>query len=228
MLGSILALLFAALLIFVVARIERMRDRLRTEAMRQLAVRLGYRFAPALDTWWPPLPIFARGTNRGLLNTMTTTIRVGERPCRMRLGDAQCIVKSGRSSTRVLFSYVLVDSPYPPTPDLVVRHESVMDRVADALGFDDIDLESAEFSRKFRVKCADRRFAWDFLHARMMQLLLESTEGAFEVGGDLIVVSDGWTRWEPRAFASRIELMQRILELWPEHRKEAARAGGAA
>ena len=39
-------------------------------------------------------------------------------------------------------------------------------------GHDDIDFESAEFSRNFYVKSSDRKWAFDILHARAMEFLL--------------------------------------------------------
>jgi hypothetical protein len=55
---------------------------------------------------------------------------------------------------------------------LDVREEGIFDKVAAAFGFDDIDFESAEFSRRWRVKAADREFAYQVFHPRMMEYFL--------------------------------------------------------
>jgi hypothetical protein len=55
---------------------------------------------------------------------------------------------------------------------LRMRTETVFDRMASWVGWDDIDFESDEFSRRYHVACDDRRFAYDILHARLIDYLL--------------------------------------------------------
>ncbi len=57
-------------------------------------------------------------------------------------------------------------------PYVHIRPEGFFDKIASAIGFNDIDFESAEFSRKYYVKGQDRRFAYDLVHPRMMEYLL--------------------------------------------------------
>ena len=79
--------------------------------------------------------------------------------------------KHGRRTVHHHFSAVLVGSPFPLKP-LLIRPEGILDKVGEFFGCDDIDFESAEFSRKFFVKAPDRRWAYDVLHARTMEHLL--------------------------------------------------------
>src|SRR5205085_4299284 len=65
------------------------------------------------------------------------------------------------STSTYRFSYLIVKVPFPDTPGLLIRPETLMDKVAGALGFDDIDFESEEFSRRFLVKSPDKKFAYD-------------------------------------------------------------------
>jgi len=58
-------------------------------------------------------------------------------------------------------------------PELRIYPENFLDRIGQALGFDDIDFESVEFSRAFTVRGADKKFAYDVCHTRMMAYLLE-------------------------------------------------------
>jgi hypothetical protein len=53
-----------------------------------------------------------------------------------------------------------------------MRSESLFDRVASWVGYEDINFESDEFSRRYHVACDDRRFAYDILHARLIDYLL--------------------------------------------------------
>ncbi len=81
--------------------------------------------------------------------------------------------KNGRQTHHHYFSAAILQSPVPLKP-LFIRPEGFLDRVAEFLGFDDIDFESLEFSRRFYVKSPDRRWAYDVIHQRTMEFLLAS------------------------------------------------------
>ncbi len=55
---------------------------------------------------------------------------------------------------------------------LEVRPEHFLDKVGGFFGFDDIDFESEEFSRKYHVKAADRKLAYDVFHPQMIEFFL--------------------------------------------------------
>jgi hypothetical protein len=57
-------------------------------------------------------------------------------------------------------------------PNLSISKETFGKKVFDALGGEDIDFESDEFSRRFWVKCDDRKFAYDVLHPQAMEFML--------------------------------------------------------
>jgi hypothetical protein len=66
-------------------------------------------------------------------------------------------------------------------PWVQVKRENVLHRIGHALGFDDIELESEDFNRRFRVTAADRKLAYDLLHPRMMELLLHADGPAWRM-----------------------------------------------
>ena len=70
-----------------------------------------------------------------------------------------------------------------------IRRENLLSRMADHLGFHDIEFESEDFNRRFRVGSADREFAFKLVDDRMMAWLL-STDGScsFEVNGPNLLV----------------------------------------
>jgi hypothetical protein len=77
-------------------------------------------------------------------------------------------------------------------PALSVAPEGMISRLIGRLTNSDIELESEEFNRAFRVTCPNRRFASDVLHPRMMQLLLQWPELAWRFDADsLLAVRPG-------------------------------------
>jgi hypothetical protein len=57
-------------------------------------------------------------------------------------------------------------------PRLELTAENALTRVAGALGFDDVELESEDFNRRYHVTSDDRRLAYDVLHPRAVEQLL--------------------------------------------------------
>ncbi len=58
-------------------------------------------------------------------------------------------------------------------PKLTIAPESFGLKIAEAFGVaNDIKFESAEFSRKFSVRSADKKFAYDVCNQQMMEYLL--------------------------------------------------------
>jgi hypothetical protein len=74
---------------------------------------------------------------------------------------------------------------------LTIEREGFMTRLADHLGFHDIEFESEDFNRAFQVKCQDRKFANDVVDARMMQWLLSTQQQGhrwgFEMNGPYVM-----------------------------------------
>jgi hypothetical protein len=56
-------------------------------------------------------------------------------------------------------------------PTFAIRMEGLFDRLAGFIGFDDIDFESEEFSKRFHVKSEDKQFAYALIHPQMMEWL---------------------------------------------------------
>jgi hypothetical protein len=71
-------------------------------------------------------------------------------------------------------------------PQFLIRREGFMDRIAGFVGFDDIDFESSEFSRRYFCKSADRRFAYALIHPQMIDWMLP-LEFELEINRGLLV-----------------------------------------
>lgn len=199
-------------------------ERRHQEALQQLAERLGFRFDPgpdkAHDGCYEQFEIFRRGHSRAAIYTMTGSLEILGRRCAARCGDFRYKVtrKSGKSSstTTYRFSYLIVHLPWQ-TPPLLIRPEGIFDKIAGAFGFDDIDFESAEFSRRFYVKSTDKRFAYAVIHPRMMEFLMREQPPMLDIEGGAICCSDGQRRWQPADYELRIAFLRQFLEHWPRH-----------
>ncbi len=73
-------------------------------------------------------------------------------------------------------------------PGLSIQKEHIGHKLMGAVGAEDINFESDEFSRKYWVKCDDRRFAYDVIHSRMMEFLLHNPGWHWQWQGDALLV----------------------------------------
>jgi len=196
----------------------------RRDALAALADRLGWGFDPhpdrGHDEEYGHFEIFRRGYGRVAYNTLRGSLEVQGRPCRALMGDFRYKQDSGsgknRRTSTYRFSYLIVHLPFR-TPALLIRPEGIFDKLKGAFGFDDIDFESEDFSRKFYVKSDDKRFAYDVCHARMMEYLLANRPPMIDIENGRICSSDGSRSWTPERFERAIEDLDRFLALWPEH-----------
>ena len=141
----------------------------------------------AYDSEFSQFSIFCHGSSRYAYNTLRGGLRFGDEAWPARMGDYHYQTTSHNGKTTTThhhhFSYLLVELPYPSLPDLRIRREGIFDALAGAFGFDDIDFESAEFSKRFHVKSADKKFAYDVCYPPMMEFLLASEPPAMEIDG---------------------------------------------
>jgi hypothetical protein len=176
---------------------QRKLERQRT--LRTLALEQGLDFSvdDPFDTLREPFSLLHRGDGRGVENVLwgfwqELEVRVFDYWFYEETSDANG--RRSRSTSRFDCVLALVDAY---CPQLTIREENVLTRVADALTLRDIEFESAEFNRRFTVKGADERFASAFCDARMIAWLLEHGAGyAFEVIGDRMLC---WRRRGPAA-----------------------------
>ena len=199
----------------------------RRAAILALAREIGWQFDPthdrSHDEEYAHFEIFRKGHSRVAMNTLRGTVEVHGRACPAKMGDFRYKVtthsKNGTRTHTYRFSYLIVDLPYLSMPDLLVRREGVFDKIAGVFGFDDIDFESVEFSRRFFVKSPDKRFAYDVIDPRMMEFLLETAPPCVDIEHARVCLSDGRKRWEPAEFRSQFAWVSSFFDRWPEHVK---------
>ncbi len=123
--------------------------------------------------------------------------------------------KGGRKTHHHYLSAVILSSPILLKP-LHVRPEGFFDKVTEFFGADDIDFESAEFSRKFYVKSPDKKWAYDVIHQRTMEFMLASPVFSLEFSGNAVIAWRSSTFKIPQ-FEQAAELIKGILDRLPEY-----------
>jgi hypothetical protein len=162
------------------------RNQLKIEAARRAAYAalaaewgLRYRERPPerLDQAFPGFECFAQGHSRRINHLLegrvktpdghSTDLLAGEWTYKITTSNGK-----STSTTTYEFGFLILGPGLGAWPGLQVRRENLLDKFAGALGWDDIDFESVEFSKKFHVKSGDKRFAYDLLDPRMIELFL--------------------------------------------------------
>lgn len=214
---------FIALIGFV-AYLSWKAEQKRRQELEALAHELGLRFHEGKDSdhddEYEQFEIFRRGHSRVAMNTLSGALDLFAQRCEVRCGDFRYKVtrSNGKSTstTTYNFSYLIVHPPWD-TPPLLIRPEGLFDKIKGAFGFDDIDFESIEFSKKFYVQSGDKRFAYDVLHPRMMEFLLAQDPPMLDIEDGALCLSDGERRWDPAGFRHQIAFLRKFCELWPRH-----------
>ena len=93
--------------------------------------------------------------------------------------------------------------------------ERTRDRAAALVGGQDIELESDEFNRAYRVRSDDRRFASDLLNPRTMELLLRCGGPDVRIGaGYIVLVNHGPV--DPTSVYGALTVLAAMLENLPD------------
>ena len=223
--GAILLVILVAAIVVAAIRWSMEQARKRREALASLAAGLGLAFDPDTDRSvgdrLAQFDFFTRGHSRRAFNTLSGSIDIDGRPYPCLAGDFEYKItrSNGKTTTTSTyrFSYLVLGMPLPGVPDLVIRREGLLDKIAGAIGFDDIDFESEAFSRAFHVKSGDKRFAYGVVHPKMMEFLMAGSDSAVHIRSGAACFSDGSRRWEPEGFRERFGWARRFFELWPRH-----------
>jgi hypothetical protein len=131
---------------------------------------------------------------------------------------------SGKNRQTHNFSGVILDSHVPLKP-LLIRPEGFFDKVTEFFGLDDIDFESAEFSRKFFVKSPDRKWAYDVIHQQTMEFLLAGPRFSLQFDWGHVIAYRG-SRLKPEEFGAAADVVAGVLERLPEYLVRQQVGGG--
>lgn len=139
--------------------------------------------------------------------------------------------KGNRSTTTYHYAIYALGLPCG-LPELHVAPEGVFGRLGVMLGAQDIELESEDFNRRFRVRCPDPKFATDVLSPRTMELLL-AYPGKVHVriaGSDFLDYEQG--HLTATDVINRTGMLSRVIAgipsfVWKDHGVTPPSAGGA-
>jgi len=164
-----------------------------------------------MDDRYPEFKCLRRGRGRFACNIMAGDLQ----GLPVRAFDYHYVTGHGKNRRVHHFSALIAGSPLPLKP-LFIRREHALDRVAEFLGWDDIDFESAEFSRKFYVTSPDKRWAFDVIHQQMMEYLLAAPDYSLQFDAENIIA------WRSRrligsGFDEACGLIKGMLDRLPEY-----------
>lgn len=164
---------------------------------------------------------FSKGHSQECENTVEGAIEIHGFPHHLKMGDylykETDSDEDGTSTTTYRFSYLCLHLPYLHVPDLFIRRETMTDKLGAAVGFDDINFESADFSRTFHVSASDKRFAYDVITPTMMEFLLRAPDVGVELRSGILCFVSDMRRWKAEEFMPRVNWASHFIGLWPEH-----------
>ena len=190
-------------------------DKKRREALLLWASARGWNMVPgkskSLHQDFPGLKVFQKGHSKSSKNIIK-----GEHHGRpVTLLDYRYVTGHGKNRSSHNRGMVILHCDFPTVP-LFIRRENPLDRVGEFFGADDIDFESAEFSRKFYVKSPDRKWAFDVIHTRTMEYLLKAPSFTIEFGfGEIAVYRTGHCGAEQ--YEQALELARGLYDLIPDY-----------
>lgn len=164
----------------------------RREALKAVATELVLAFSPGdpfeIDTGYNHF----KGLQRSDYEWATNVISGNYRTHEVKLFDYHYEIEDtdsegNKETQHYSFSAAILTLP-GELPDLIARPEGLFDKVVQGFGFDDIDLDNHEFSRKYMVNSGSKKFAYDIFTPRMMEYFLVIGKQYLEVGKDSMLM----------------------------------------
>lgn len=192
----------------VVAILSHLAAQKRRQAMMALAAHLGLRFDPSkrrdVARRYEFIDRMRAGRDRYAFNILSGNYQGHD----VILFDYHYKTGSGKDTHHHYLSFFILRLPMSAS-ELTIGPEGFFSKVAQAVGYDDIDFESHEFSRKFCVRSKDKKFAYDVCNAQMIEYLLANPDLLIEIEFDSLAI----------AFNRRIKIeqiernLQRLIQI---------------
>jgi hypothetical protein len=139
--------------------------------------------------------------------------------------------KGNRTTTTHRFAVCALRLP-AVLPTLELTPESALTRLAGHLGFADVELESEDFNRHYRVSTRNPKFAYDVLNPRAMAALLARPALHMRLSGiDALCWENG--RSTPTELIARLSTLQLLVDgipsfVWSDHASSTDSPGAPA
>ena len=209
----------AFIAIFItVSVLSAMAAKKRREAMAALAARLGLHFNPErdyeMDARYGFLDKLDRGSDRYAFNILSghyngEAVFVFDYHYATYSRDS----KGRRRKHNHYFSFFILALP-GSFPELKIGSEGFLSKIAQAVGFDDIDFESHEFSRNFCVRSTNKKFAYDVCNGRMIEYLLANRDLTIEIEHDALAIAFD-RRLNPEQIEGNLDRLYQVRALMP-------------
>ncbi len=212
--------LFAVFGVIAAQRAAKLRDAMRQFALdRRLALDTSKDHAAPYRVPMRLFREFHRGDDRLCYNQLGGAVRADDADHPIHGGVLQYETVSGsgknRRKTTHRHSYLLVFMP-EARAGIWVRPEGFFDRMAAAVGMNDLDFESVEFSDAFHVTAEDERFCYDLFHPPMIEMMLRRRPEGFRLQhGWFAIVASGARG--PDWFGPNLDFAADFLAHWPRH-----------
>lgn len=141
-------------------------------------------------------------------------------------------ITTSNGKTTTTHHFYFVCARVEPGVDLgrvLIRPENWGDKIAGAIGFDDIDFEDVQFSKRYYVSASDRRHAYDLIDGTMLRYLCSVSAPQIETRGrEMLVHFSG--RAKAESYAAMSAFVTAFLTQLPRPlvNAERARAGKTA
>ena len=234
--GTVLLFVAIAVVFGLVGYLHWKREQKRRALLAQWAAANKWTLLDEDDQWcsrWQGNP-FGEGDHRRARNVLTGTWK--GKPFVSFDYSYETHSSDGKGGTSTQTHRYAVTAVALPAylPRLQVTPESLLTRFGNAVGLSDIELESEDFNRAFRVHANDPKFASDVLTARTMQLLLSRPHLSWRIeGSDIICWQTG--EQEPVAVNAAVATMLDVVAgipsfVWHDHGYDAGSTavGGTA
>jgi hypothetical protein len=185
----------------------------RRELLQSFALSEGWRWTARQDSWCSRFSgnPFGTGDNRKAQNVLEGAFR--QRPMVAFDYSYQTHSTDSKGNTTTTthpFAICALSMP-APLPELDLAPEGLLGRVGTMLGMQDIELESEDFNRRFRVRCAEPKLAYDVLPPRTMEALLARPALHVRLSGtDALCFESG--AHSPSELLARLDTLSTLLD----------------
>lgn len=218
---NVMPFVFVAVVVLVIAAAiyNAIAQRKRREGLFELAVRLNLDFQAGNNFEIPGrfgfLKQLAQGDDRYAANVLSGNYRQNKILAFDYHFATYHTDKNGTHKDDHWFSFFILTMP-AMFPELTIRRENLFTRVAEVFGFQDINFESAEFSRAFNVRSPDKKFAYDVCNPKMIEYLLANRDLSVEIENEVIALAFN-TRLAVEQFEFNLQRLVEIRSCLPDY-----------